>query len=182
MFAMTRYGQVLRRRAFDPAVLFHALALGCVLASAALWQGGVQRHALNLFELYSAICGSLPATFANTSATPGEAARPKSIVSVVSQEDIGDGKILTVQRVQYPPRGFTPKHVHGGVVQGYITKGVLLTHISGQQPGEFAVGSTFHETYGAIYFYVENPSATEWAELLAIQVHRKDEALTTFVD
>ncbi len=168
------------RRFPDPGVAaLYAATLFCIIASAVLWTRSAPIGLVSLAQLYASICESAPLVL-NMSASEG--ARPKSIVTIVSQEDIGDGKMLTVQRVQYPPRAFTPKHVHGGVVQAYVTKGVLRSHVSGQEPGEFTVGGTFHETYGAIHYFVENPSATEWAELLAIQVHRRGEALTTFVD
>jgi quercetin dioxygenase-like cupin family protein len=169
----------LRERTTCLAAALYAAAGMCVALSVIVASSNPSVGLLSIAQLYASICQSAPAIL-NMTAVDG--ARPKSIVSIVSQEDIGDGRMLTVQRVQYPPRGFTPKHVHGGVVQAYVTKGVLRSHVSGQEPGEFAVGGTFHETYGATHYFVENPSSTEWAELLAIQVHRKDEALTTFVE
>jgi len=110
------------------------------------------------------------------------AGRPRSIVTTVSVEDMGDGKEITTQLVKYPPGAFTPKHFHGGVVNVYVLKGIVRSQVSGQPVGDFGPGQTFFEPNGAIHLFAENPSATEPAEILATIVHEKGATLTTFID
>jgi quercetin dioxygenase-like cupin family protein len=110
------------------------------------------------------------------------AGRPRSIVTTVSVQDMGDGKEITTQLVQYPPGAFTPKHFHGGVVNAYVLKGTVRSQVSGQPVGDFVVGQMFFEPIGAIHMFAENPSATEPAELLATIIHEKGATLTTFID
>jgi quercetin dioxygenase-like cupin family protein len=112
----------------------------------------------------------------------GGAGRPRSIVTTVSVQDMGDGKEITMQLVQYPPGAFTPKHFHGGVVNVYVLKGIVRSQVSGQPVGDFGPGQTFFEPNGAIHLFAENPSATESAEILATIVHERGATLTTFID
>jgi quercetin dioxygenase-like cupin family protein len=108
--------------------------------------------------------------------------RPTSIVTTVSVQQLGDGKEITTLLVKYPPRAFTPKHFHGGVVNVYVLKGTVRSEVSGQPVGDFAPGQTFFEPLGAIHLFAENPSATEPAELLATIIHEKGATLTTYID
>jgi quercetin dioxygenase-like cupin family protein len=109
-------------------------------------------------------------------------ARPQSIVTTVSVQQLGDGKEITTLLVKYPPRAFTPKHFHGGVVNAYVLKGTVRSQVSGQPIGDFGPGQTFFEPLGAIHLFAENPSATEPAELLATIIHEKGATLTTYID
>jgi quercetin dioxygenase-like cupin family protein len=113
---------------------------------------------------------------------PAATGRPRSIVTTVSVEDMGNGKEVTTQLVVYPPGAFTPKHVHGGVVSAYVLKGTVRSQVSGQPVGDFKPGQTFFEPTGSIHVFAENPSTTETAELLATIIHDKGATLTTFID
>ena len=114
----------------------------------------------------------------------GEATpRPRSQVTTVSSEPITGmpGKRVTVQLVRYPPGGFSPSHVHGGDVTAFVVKGTVRSEHAGLAAADYHAGETFHEPVGTTHVFIENTSATEPAEILAITVHDEGAALTTFL-
>lgn len=89
---------------------------------------------------------------------------------------------MTTQLVHLPPRAFTPRHVHGGDVTAYVLNGTVKSQHAGLPAADFHVGEMFYEPYGTTHVFIENPSATESADVLAIMVHDKGAPLTTFLD
>jgi len=117
-------------------------------------------------------------------AVPDDAAtRPKSVVTTLRSESLSGmpGKRVTVQLVRFPPRGFTPAHVHGGDVTAYVLEGKIRSEHAGLPAADYDVGQTIHEPLGTTHFFIENPSFDRPAAILAITVHDDGAPLTTFI-
>lgn len=125
---------------------------------------------------------SLPNILCSTS-NPAPA-RPKSIVTLLQSKPLAGspGKWVSTVLVKYPPLGFTARHVHGGDVTVFVLRGVVRSEHANLPPDNYAMGSTFFEPFGTTHVFIENPSATEDAEILAVIIHDKDAALTTYLD
>lgn len=116
--------------------------------------------------------------------TGAQAGRPTNTVKQISCEKLPHvpGKSLTTLMVEFPPGAYTPKHRHGGSVTAYVLKGTLRSQLDFGPIGTFKPGDTWFEPPGTIHTFIENASATEPAELLAIFVADDCAVLTTFVD
>jgi len=113
------------------------------------------------------------------------AARPRAVQHPIACEKLPNvpGKSITTLLVEFPPNAFTPRHRHPGSVTAYVTKGSLRSQLNDGPVGTFGVGGTWFEPPGTIHSMVENPSATEPAEIMAIFVADSDcGALTIFDD
>jgi quercetin dioxygenase-like cupin family protein len=110
--------------------------------------------------------------------------RPASAVTVLQSEALHDmpRKRITTLLVRYPPRGLTPKHVHGGAVTAYVLSGHVRSQLNSGPIGVYGQGEMFYEPVGTVHTFIENPSFDEPAELLATIVHNEGAALTTFVE
>lgn len=99
--------------------------------------------------------------------------RPASIVTVLQSEVLGGlpGKRITTLLVHFPPRAFTPKHVHGGAVTAYVLAGHVRSQLDDGPAGVFQRGEMFYEPVGTTHTFIENPSGDEPAEVLATIVH-----------
>ena len=89
--------------------------------------------------------------------------------------------MVTVQVVRFPPRAFTPTHIHGGDVTAYIIEGELRSEHAGLSPDIYRVGQVIHEPLGTTHVMIENPSADQTAIIIAVTVHDKAAALITFL-
>ena len=49
-------------------------------------------------------------------------------------------------------------------------------------PANYKMGTTFFEPFGTTHVFIENPSASEDAEILAVIIHDKDAPLTTYLE
>jgi quercetin dioxygenase-like cupin family protein len=113
-----------------------------------------------------------------------DASRPRNTVKQVSCERLPHvpGKSLTTVLVEYPPGAYTPKHRHGGSVTAYVLKGTVRSQLNAGPLETFRPGDTWFEPPGTIHTFIENASASESAELLAIFVADDCAVLTTFLD
>src|SRR6185437_2052267 len=91
------------------------------------------------------------------------------------------GKRVTIVRVFYGPRGFTPPHRHAGSVTADVTKGEIRSQLGGGPLETFRVGQSFFEPPGATHLVSANASNTEPAELIAVFVADEGAQLTTLV-
>lgn len=110
--------------------------------------------------------------------------RPGSVVTVLRSDvlDGSPGKRVTTLLVHYAPRALTPKHVHGGPVTAYVLSGRVRSQLGGGPAGTYGPGETFYEPVGTVHTFIENPSASGSAELLATIVHDEGAPLTTLVE
>jgi quercetin dioxygenase-like cupin family protein len=162
------------RRAWAHAAgLGVTLALGAALGLAAAWYGigtapfPIEHHVLQA-----------------SAEEPASAARPRSIQHPVACEKLPNlpGKSVTTVRVEFPPNALTPSHRHPGSVTAYVLKGSLRSQLDGGPVETFGVGGTWFEPPGTVHNMVENASATEPAELLAIFVADDDCGPLTIFD
>lgn len=111
-------------------------------------------------------------------------ARPRPVVETLQSEPLAaaPGKYVTTQLVHLPPLAFSPRHVHGGDVTAYVIKGTVRSEHANLPAADFHAGDMFYEPYGTTHAFIENLSATESADVLAIMVHDKGAPLTTFLD
>jgi quercetin dioxygenase-like cupin family protein len=120
------------------------------------------------------------------SSSHGEAAtpRPRSVVTTLRTEPLAAarGKYVTTQLVHLPPSAFSPRHVHGGDVTAYVLRGTVRSEHAGLPAADYHAGDMFYEPYGTTHVFLENPSPTESADILAITVHDEGAPLTTFLD
>ena len=72
--------------------------------------------------------------------------------------------------------------MHGGDLTAYVLKGVVRSEHAGLPAADFREGDMFYEPYGTTHVFIENPSATDSADVLAIMVHEEGAPLTTFLD
>ena len=148
------------------------------LITSALLLGGLTLGAATIAQH-----NAIPNILCSTSNT-APAARPKSIVTLLRSEPLAGspGKWVSTVLVKYPPLGFTARHVHGGDVTVYVLRGVVRSEHANLPPAKYAMGTTFFEPLGTTHVFIENPSATEDAEILAVIIHDKDAPLTTYLE
>jgi len=124
--------------------------------------------------------GALPLILCSTPEAPQPGA---SVTTVQSEPLVGmPNKRITTQLVRFPPGAAAPRHVHGGDLSVYVLKGSVRSEHAGMPIAEFHAGQMFYEPQGTVHVFIENPSATETAELLAVMVHEEGAELTTFLD
>ena len=127
---------------------------------------------------------ALPWILCSTSNSEAATPRPRTVVKTLRSEPLAaaPGKYVTTQLVHLPPLAFTPRHVHGGDVTAYVLNGAVRSQHAGLPAADFQAGEMFYEPYGTTHVFIENPSSTESADVLAIMVHDKGAPLTTFLD
>lgn len=127
---------------------------------------------------------ALPWILCSTPSGEAAAPRPRSVVKVLRSEPLATarGKYVTTQLVHLPPLAFSPRHVHGGDVTAYVLNGVVRSEHAGLPAAAFQAGEMFYEPYGTTHVFLENPSSTEAADVLAVTVHDEGAPLTTFLD
>jgi quercetin dioxygenase-like cupin family protein len=73
--------------------------------------------------------------------------------------------------IDFPPRGFTPPHRHGGAtVVATILEGQVLSGMNGNPPKVYGVGESFLEMPGCHHTVGENVSQEKHAKLVAVFV------------
>ncbi len=119
-----------------------------------------------------------------SNSTSEASARPRPVVETLQSEPLAaaPGKYVTTQLVHLPPLAFSPRHVHGGDVTAYVLKGSVRSEHAGLAAAEFHTGEMFYEPHGTTHVFIENPSSTESADVLAVMVHDQGAPLTTFLD
>ena len=165
------------RAAFLAGLLAAACLVPGLWAAPPVWTAGVQAGAALPWILCSeATSGAAGAKPAST--------RPASVVKVLRSEPLAGspGKHVTVLLVHYVPGAYTPRHVHGGDVTAYVLRGTVRSEHAGLAAADYRAGETFHEPFGTTHVFIENPSVSEPAEILAITVHDEGAPLTTFLD
>src|SRR5262249_30673929 len=147
---------------------------GSVLAALA-WLPGPQIGD-ELSFLFEPLCAA--------AVTPADAARPIGISVPISSEALPNvpGKRVTIVRVGYAPRGYTPPHRHAGSVIAYVTAGTIRSQLAGGPAESFNAGDSFFEPPGAIHLVSENASTTEPGEVIGVFVADEGATLTTYIE
>ena len=126
---------------------------------------------------------AIHADVAHLSAQEG-AARPRTVVRPISSHELTTlpGQHMSTVVVEFPPGGFSPRHVHGGSVYVYVLSGTIRSQLEGGPPGYYKTGDTFFEPQGIVHVLAENFSMTEPATILAVFVHEAGATLTTYLE
>jgi quercetin dioxygenase-like cupin family protein len=113
---------------------------------------------------------------ANMASAAGPTDRPKTVTTPIACEKLPNvpGKSITTVLVDFPPRAFTPAHRHPGSVTAFVLKGTLRSQLNNEEPRIYGVAGTWFEPPGTLHTFVENPSPTDSAQLLAIFVADTD--------
>jgi quercetin dioxygenase-like cupin family protein len=148
--------------------------LASLAATAALWPA-VKPQTPATTGLPWILCST-----SSEAATP----RPRPAVKTPRSEPLTGvrGKYVTTQLVHLPPSAFSPRHVHGGDLTAYVLRGTVRSEHAGLAPANYRAGEMFYEPYGTTHVFIENPSSTEAADVLAVMVHDEGAPLTTFLD
>lgn len=98
--------------------------------------------------------------------------KPDSTLTPVSVTSLFDvpGKALSATRVNYPPGGKDPSHVHPNAVFVYVLTGSVRSATDDGPVVTYHAGETFYQSAGKTHRVSENASATEPASLLSVQV------------
>ena len=150
--------------------------------TSALLLGGIALGAATIAQQHAV--PALPNILCSTSNTATGSARPKAVVTLLRSEPLAGspGKWVSTVLVHYPPLGFTGRHVHGGDVTVFVLRGVVRSEHANLPPANYKMGTTFFEPFGTTHVFIENPSASEDAEILAVIIHDKDAPLTTYLE
>ncbi len=128
----------------------------------------------------ASIEASLPLVLCNTADPRRSGGRAETLRSEPLAQN--PRQRMTTQLVRFAPGAASPRHVHGGDLTVYVLKGTVRSEHAGLPLATYQAGEVFHEPQGTVHVYIDNPSATEEAELLAVMVHDEGAALTTFLD
>jgi quercetin dioxygenase-like cupin family protein len=103
---------------------------------------------------------------------PAVAQKPDSTLTPVIVTSLADlpGKALSATKVSYPPGGKDPSHVHPNAVFVYVMQGAVRSAWDDGPVVTYRAGETFYQPAGHTHRVSENASATEPANLLAVQV------------
>jgi quercetin dioxygenase-like cupin family protein len=99
-------------------------------------------------------------------------ARMAPVTRVVACENLPDapGKAITTVVVDFPPGAFSTRHRHSGSVSAFVVKGTIKSQVDNGPIQTFASGETWFEGPRTVHTFIENPSATDSASLLAVSV------------
>ena len=131
---------------------------------------------LFLISLLSAGC---MAGVAN--AQPNETSSGITLTSVTSQVLPDDPeRTLTAFVVNLAPQAYTTSHRHAGIVFVYVLEGTVYSQLNSGEVIVYGPGQSWSETPGTVHSYMENPSRTVPARLLATIIAPTGAQLTTY--
>lgn len=104
-----------------------------------------------------------------------------TLTPVTSQVLPDDPKTtLTTVIVNLAPEAKTGSHRHGGMVFVYVLEGTVRSQLNSGEIIEFRPGQSWSEPPGTVHSFMENPSQTQPARLLATLITPTGEQLTTY--
>ncbi len=81
------------------------------------------------------------------------------------------GRRLVAVRLHFEPGARQPiPHRHPGSVYVYVTEGVVRLGLDGQPTQVVHAGESFFEPFGSVHAIAENPSTTEPASAIAVEI------------
>jgi quercetin dioxygenase-like cupin family protein len=104
-----------------------------------------------------------------------------TLTSVTSQTLPDDlGQTLTAFIVNLAPEAKTGSHRHAGIVFVYVLDGTVRSQLNSGEIVEYRVGESWSEPPGTVHSFMENPSQTMPARLLATIIAPTGAQLTTY--
>lgn len=111
----------------------------------------------------------------------GENSRGVTLTPVVSQVLPDDpGQTLTAVVVNLAPEAKTASHRHAGIVFVYVLEGTVRSQLNSGEIIEYRTGQSWSEPPGTVHSFMENPSQTIPARLLATIIAPTGAQLTTY--
>jgi quercetin dioxygenase-like cupin family protein len=111
----------------------------------------------------------------------GEKSTGITLTPVTSQVLPDDSKtILTTVVVNLAPEAKTGSHRHGGMVFVYVLEGTVRSQLNSGEIIEYRPGQSWSEPPGTVHSFMENPSQTVPARLLATLITPTGAQLTTY--
>jgi quercetin dioxygenase-like cupin family protein len=87
---------------------------------------------------------------------------------------------LTAFMVYLTPEAHTTSHRHAGVVFVHVLEGTVRSQLNNGEVIEYRAGESWNEPPGSIHSYMENPSKTIPARLIATIIAPTGAKLTTY--
>jgi quercetin dioxygenase-like cupin family protein len=87
---------------------------------------------------------------------------------------------LTAFMVYLTPEARTTSHRHAGVVFVHVLEGTVRSQLNNGEVIEYRAGDSWNEPPGSIHSYMENPSKTIPARLIATIIAPTGARLTTY--
>jgi len=117
------------------------------------------------------------------STTVGTQTAAKHPTKALIEKDLdsyaGNGLMLNVAEITFPPGATSTKHRHPGPTFVYVLQGAIEIELEGAAPKVYRAGDSFYEEPHQLHVSTRNVSETEPAKILAYQLSHKGEALTT---
>ena len=111
----------------------------------------------------------------------GETSSGITVTSVTTQElpEYPD-QTLTAVIVNLAPEARTGSHRHAGIVFVYVLEGSVRSQLNNGELIEYGAGQSWSEPPGTVHSYMENPSKTKQARLLATIIAPTGAQLTIY--
>lgn len=104
-----------------------------------------------------------------------------TLASVASQALPDDpAQTLTAFVVKLAPEAKTGSHRHAGIVFVYVLDGIVRSQLNSGEIIEYRAGQSWSEPPGTVHSFMENPSQTVPARLLATIIAPTGAQLTTY--
>ena len=104
-----------------------------------------------------------------------------TLASVASQALPDDpAQTLTAFVVNLAPEAKTASHRHAGIVFVYVLDGIVRSQLNSGEIIEYRAGQSWSEPPGTVHSFMENPSQTVPARLLATIIAPTGAQLTTY--
>lgn len=120
---------------------------------------------------------------AATSTALGTQTAAKHPMKALLEKDLdsyaGNGLMLNVAEITFPPGATSMKHRHPGPTFVYVLQGAIEVELQGAAPKVYRTGDSFFEEPHQLHVATRNMSESEPAKVLAYQLSHKGEALTT---
>lgn len=103
----------------------------------------------------------------------GSVPRPAPVAHAIFSAPLSElpGRRLVAVRLHFEPGARQPMpHRHPGSVYVYVTKGVIRLGLEGQPTQVVHAGESFFEPFGSVHAIAENPSTTQPATAIAVEV------------
>ena len=118
---------------------------------------------------------------ATSAAHAGETSTGITLTPVTTQTIPDDPeRTLTAVVVNLAPDARSASHRHAGIVFVYVLEGVVRSQLNSGEVIEYRTGQSWSEPPGTVHSYMENPSKTVPARLLATIIAPTGAQLTTY--
>jgi quercetin dioxygenase-like cupin family protein len=121
----------------------------------------------------SAALAEEPEGAAGGQASPGGGIK----ITKILEQNLPDGKQVTIVTVLFPPGVEEDPHRHPGPVFGYVLEGALATQVEPGHVVTYKQGQAWYEPPLHIHRVARSASKTRPAKILALLIHEKNEAL-----